>query len=56
MNLDFKRNLGVVDRIIRIAIGLMLVSLSMMRILTNGMSTVAVYLGIFLVLETAIGY
>lgn len=56
MILEFKRNLGVTDRVIRIVIGLLLVSLVMMHIVIGWMVTVAIYLAGIVIFEAAIGY
>ena|GEM_PF-3075420 len=56
MQLEFQRNLGVKDRVIRIVIGLILVSLVMMRIATNWMIPSALYIAGVLILEATVGY
>jgi len=56
MQLEFKRNLGVIDRIIRLVIGLILVSLVMLRIATNWMAPLALYIGGIIIFEAIIGY
>lgn len=56
MKLDFQRNLGVKDRVIRIVIGLILVSLAMMRIATGWMASITIIIAVFLIFEATIGY
>jgi len=56
VQLEFQRNLGVKDRVIRIVIGLILVSLVMMRIATNWMIPSALYIAGVLILEATVGY
>lgn len=56
MQLDFQRNLGVKDRAIRIVIGLILVSIVMMRIATGWMVPTAIYIAVFIIFEATIGY
>lgn len=56
MRLEFKRNLGVLDRGIRVVISLVLFSLAAMGFATGWMATIAYILGGFNLLEAAIGY
>ncbi|WP_158291369.1 DUF2892 domain-containing protein [Desulfosporosinus sp. Sb-LF] len=56
MQLEFQRNLGVKDRAIRIVIGLVLLSLVMMRIAQGWMYPAAIYLAGIIIFEATIGY
>jgi len=56
VRLEFKRNLGVLDRGIRAVISLVLFGLVAMGYVTGWMSTIAYILGGFNLLEAAIGY
>lgn len=56
MKLDFQRNLGVLDRGIRIVISFVLFSLVVMGYLRGWMSTVAYILGGLNLLGATIGY
>lgn len=56
MQLDFQRNLGVTDRVIRILIGLVLISLAAMQLASGWLASIAILFAVFLILEAAIGY
>jgi len=56
VQLEFKRNLGVKDRMIRIAIGLILVILVMMHVVTGWMSSSALFIAGLMIFEAVIGY
>lgn len=56
MKLKFKRNLGVTDRGIRVAISLVLFGLAALGYAKGWMATIAYIIGGFNLLEAAIGY
>lgn len=56
MLFEFKRNLGVVDRGIRVVISLFLFGLVAMGFATGWIATIAYILGGFNLLEAAVGY
>ena len=56
MILQFKRNLGVTDRVIRIVIGLLLVSLVIMHIIMGWMAIAAICFAGIIIFEATIGY
>ena len=56
MQLEFQRNLGVKDRVIRILIGLMLVSIVLIGIATDWMVPIALYFAGIIIFEATIGY
>ena len=54
LKLDFKKNLGTTDRVIRICIGLLLIAFAF--ILTGWLETLAIILAILLIIGAAFGY
>lgn len=56
MQLQFKRNLGLIDRVIRVLIGLILLSLVLTHIATGWMVPYALYIGGIIIFEAGIGY
>ncbi|WP_081962908.1 YgaP-like transmembrane domain [Desulfosporosinus sp. HMP52] len=56
MNLSFTRNLGVLDRVIRVVVGLILLSFAMTYITTGWIAQATIVLAVFLILEAAIAY
>ena len=56
MDLDWKKNLGTTDRMLRIVIGVLLLALAYSRILTGGWATAAVVFGLFQFIEAAFAY
>ncbi|WP_407306439.1 YgaP-like transmembrane domain [Desulfosporosinus sp. SB140] len=56
MELSFQRNLGALDRGIRVVISLALFGLVAMKLLTGWVATIANILALFNLLEAAIGY
>jgi len=56
VQLEFQRNLGLKDRVIRIVIGLILVSLVMIGIATDWMVPSALYIAGIIIFEATIGY
>lgn len=56
VRLELKRNLGVLDRGIRVVISLVLFGLVAMEFVTGWMATITYILGGFNLLEAAVGY
>lgn len=56
MRLDFTKNLGNTDRIIRVIVGVALVWLSALQYVTGGWATLAFILGISQFIEAAFEY
>ncbi|AET67984.1 Protein of unknown function (DUF2892) [Desulfosporosinus orientis DSM 765] len=56
MELNFQRNLGALDRGIRVVISLVLFGLAAMGFITGWIATITNILGLFNLLEAAIGY
>ena len=55
MDLSFKRNLGNLDRIIRVLVGVLLLGIAPL-LLNNVWSVVFVVVGIFMLVEAILGY
>lgn len=56
MVLDFRKNLGNADRVIRSIIGLVLLLLVFSKILTGWLTTIALIFALFQFVEAAMGY
>jgi len=56
VELNFQRNLGALDRGIRVVISLVLFGLAAMGFIKGWIATIANILGLFNLLEAAIGY
>ncbi|OPX83500.1 MAG: hypothetical protein A4E53_04585 [Pelotomaculum sp. PtaB.Bin104] len=56
MNLDWKKNLGNTDRLIRVAIGLLLMGLAYTKIITGWWATVGIIFALFQFIEAAFAY
>lgn len=54
--MDYRRNLGTLDRIIRSAVGLGLVLLGYFSAISRGWGTAVIVFGVFLMVEAAVGY
>jgi len=56
VHLQFKKNLGLIDRVIRVIIGLVLLVISMSGIITGWWASAAVVFALFQFLEAALAY
>ena len=56
MDLDWKKNLGYTDRVIRTVIGLLLLGLVYGKVLTGWWAAAAVAFGLFQFIEAAFAY
>lgn len=56
MLLDFKQNLSLTDRVVRIIIGFILLSLGLTHTLSAGWAVLAVVLALSQFIEGALGY
>ncbi len=56
MHLDFNKNLGNSDRLIRVVIGVILVALAVSRMITGWWAVAAVVMALFQFMEAALAY
>ena len=56
MELDWKKNLGNTDRVIRLVIGIILIGLVLMKTITGWWVVATIVLGVSQLIEAALGY